>query len=69
MLKRVHDNRVGSLFCHPELVSGSRFWFKALPPEIMATEVAPTRKVKGKCSSIYARLSNFHLVDLPFGTQ
>jgi hypothetical protein len=28
MLKRVqHDNRVGSLFCHPELVSGSRFWF------------------------------------------
>jgi hypothetical protein len=26
MLKRVqHDNRVGSLFCHPELVSGSRF--------------------------------------------
>jgi len=28
ILKRVHhDNRVGSLFCHPELVSGSRFWF------------------------------------------
>ncbi len=28
MLERVqHDNRVGSFFCHPELVSGSRFCF------------------------------------------
>ena len=45
MLKRVqHDNRVGRLFCHPELVSGSHFWWvgEALASLFKATEVAPT---------------------------
>ena len=30
MLKPVHDTRVWSFFCHPELASGSQFWVRRI---------------------------------------
>ena len=58
MLKRVqHDNRVGCLFCHPELVSGSRSrWVgEALGSLFKAPEVAliPYYSIGKKRLSVY----------------
>ena len=40
-----------------------------MPPEIRATEVAPTHEGKVKCSSIYANLNNCQTGSKAFGVQ